>query len=327
MAAIDIVWITARVASGFAWFADSLALQATGGDFDVIVIDGLYGPEREARFKRIVDGRFACRYYPPLPSPFRGRHRLTKHEYHAPGANRNAGVVYATAPYVVFVDDAGVLMNGWWAAVSEAARSGIVVSGSYAKQWCMVVERGVLLAGKNGTIDGRWPQGRDNGPVRIEGAQLYSSSMGAPRELMLLVNGFDALCDGVGAEDFQLGIRLERAGVPIHYHRGMLTVESEELHRVGVPRNVYNPELDQDLYMRRLANFSVAKRAGTEKFDASAMIVDLAYGAPSLEALGNYYSLRELNAQTMNEIIERMPTHHWFDDRPLSALSPTPKCY
>jgi len=39
------------------------------------------------------------------------------------------------------------------------------------------------------------------------------------------LNGYDELCDPVGGEDYQLGLRIEFAGVPIFYCRAMLAVE------------------------------------------------------------------------------------------------------
>jgi hypothetical protein len=323
MVDISIVWNTMRQVSAFGWFADGLARQLGNDDVEVIIVDALWTPERATQFNKIINGRFPHRHIAPMPNPYRGPHRVTRHEYFAVAGSRNTGTVLARAPYMVFVDDAGVPMPGWWPAAREAARSGIVMTGAWQKRWSMLVKDGCLVASRGALIDPRWHYGRDDRPTRIDGAHLYSGSMGAPRQIMIDLNGFDELCDGVGGEDFQLGIRIARAGIPLYYHRGMLTIESEELHRIGTGRNTYNPRLEEHDYMRRLAEFSVSERGLRTSFEAADMIVDLAYGAPSLRALGNWYSLGELDETTIGDVADRFPTHHWFDGRPLCSLSPT----
>ncbi len=51
-----------------------------------------------------------------------------------------------------------------------------------------------------------------------------------PLEYALKVDGFEPAANGMGAEDYDYGIRLERAGCKIFYNRNMLTLESEEAH-------------------------------------------------------------------------------------------------
>jgi hypothetical protein len=50
---------------------------------------------------------------------------------------------------------------------------------------------------------------------------------------MLEVDGNDRATDGAGAEDYDLGMRLDRAGWAFFYNRNMLTLESEEHHHDG----------------------------------------------------------------------------------------------
>jgi hypothetical protein len=155
----------------------------------------------------------------------------------APASARNTGLVYAGRPYRIFVDDACVLMDGWWRGAREAVRAGTVVTGAYRKCWNMHVEQGVLESCRreDSGPDSRRKIGDARRAVRVGGGQLFGASIGAPRDLLLQLNGFDELCDSIGGEDWQLGIRLELAGVPIWYDRRMLSIESEELHRLGTP--------------------------------------------------------------------------------------------
>jgi GT2 family glycosyltransferase len=321
-AGISIVYVTHRSAPHFEWFADSLARQADGDDFEVLFVDGLHSPERSARLVEIVRDRFAFRHLPPKPTPYNGPYRLTHNEYFAVASARNGGVVYATRPYVVFVDDASVLMPGWWQEVRTAAREGLVVAGAYQKHWEMVVENGVLLGSRvdPSGIDSRWSQGEEAGLVRIGGGQLYGCSFGAPRTLLRDVDGLDELCDVVGGEDYHLGIRLEWTGAPIYYSRRMLTIESEELHHEGPMLLRRDWTCAPESYMRTLGRFGVARRSVEGRCDASHMILDILYGLRSTRAVANYYSLAALTPTNLLDTIDCFPSDFWFDGRPLAEM-------
>jgi len=322
-AVASIVYSTCRAEPVFEWFADSLATQlGDGDDVDLIVVDGAYGVERGARWTRAVAGRFAFRHVAAKPSPYNGAHRLTRRDYFAAASARNTGLVYARRPYVIFVDDACVLMDGWWRAAREAVRAGTVVTGAYRKCWDMHVEHGVLESyrGDDSGVDSRWVLGDARYAVRVGGGQLFGASLGAPRELLLQLNGFDELCDSIGGEDWHLGIRLELAGVPIWYDRRMLSIESEELHRLGTPFQRVDRTLPSAAYMERLEEFGVRHRRVPGACDSSHMLLDIVYGTASPSTQGNYYWLADLEAGMLEATVPRFPRRHWFDGVSLSEL-------
>ena len=320
---VSLVYITHRPEPRFEWFADALARQLEPGDeVDVILVDGRFSAERGARFAAQAGGRFGFSHVPAKPSPYNGPHRLTTTQYHACASARNTGIVHAQRPYVVFADDASVPMPGWWREARHAAHHGYVVAGAYKKAWEMEVVDGGLVASRIEPegIDTRWELGSDEGIVRIGGGQLYGASFGAPRELLVAVNGADEICDSIGGEDYHLGIRMEFAGAPIFYSRRMLTIESEELHRQGEPLLRLDPTADPDTYMERLRRFGVEQRSTDGGFDSSHMILDLLYGARATRSVGNYYDLAELTPADLPGLAERLPELHWFDGRPLAEM-------
>jgi hypothetical protein len=320
--AASLVYLTYRDEPAFEWFADSLARQLDpADDVELILVDGAHDHVRGKRWARAVAGRIPLRHVAAKPSPYNGAYRVTRREMFAAASARNTGLVYARKPYVIFVDDACVLGERWWDAASEAVAAGSVVTGAYRKDWGMEVGDGVLLHSRDRSgVDSRWPLGDDRRAVRVGGGQLFGASIGAPRDLLLRLNGFDELCDSIGGEDWHLGIRLELAGVPIYYDRRMLSVESEELHRRGMVLGRVDRTLPPPQYMERLADFGVSRRFIQGAYDSSHMLLDIVYGTESAATQGNYYWLADLTAATLGEITPRFPRRHWFDGQPLAEL-------
>jgi len=319
---ITIVYVTHRPRPRFEWFADGLAAQLGEEAPELIVVDGLPSPERAEEMAAIVAGRFPFRHVAAKPNPVNGPARLTSSEYTAVSSARNTGVVHATGAYVVFADDLAVPMPGWWDQVRQAAEDEYVVAGAYQKHRGMEVSDGVLAGSCSDPsgIDTRWPQGSDSRPVPIGGGQLYGCSFGVPHDLLLEVNGQDEICNTIGGEDYQLGLRLEWAGAPILYSRRMLTVESEEGHDQAPVMLRIGQTLDEAAYMAKLAEFGVERRSTDGAFDNSHMVLDILYGARATASVGNYYDLAQLTEADLPATTERFPVCHWFDGKPLAEM-------
>jgi hypothetical protein len=342
-ALLSIVYITERDEPRFEWFADSLANQlAEAGDarsersehgevVELIVVDGRHSPERAAEFARIVGDRFPMRHVPPKPTPYNSAHRLTERPYSAISSARNTGIVHAGAPYVVFVDDCCLLADGWWREVADAAANGYVLAGTYENRLNMRVERGRLLRDDGlgagaAARDSRWELGDDQALVQIVGGQLFGCGLGAPRALLLQINGFDELCDPIGGEDSNLGIRLEWSGARIFLSRRMLAIKDGERHRGDTTLRLdrghapHSP-LDPERYMACLAEFGVRARTIADgAWDCSHLCLDLLYGTRSTAALGNYYELSRLSADRLGETVADFPQRYWATGEPIAAL-------
>jgi hypothetical protein len=321
--AITIVYPTHRRDPRFAWFADSLAVQLRGDAPEVIVVDGLHSAERGEAMAAAVDGRFRLRHVPAKPTAVNGPHRRTRLREYWAGANaRNTGIVHATQPYVVFADDLSVLMPGWWDEARIAAAGGYVVGGAYRKDRDMRVASGVLESStpRADGLDTRWDLGDDDRPVPVVGGQLYGCSVGAPRELLVAVNGFDELTAMSGSEDCDLGIRLAHAGETIHYARRMLTVESDEHHVQDPVLHRLERSLGADAYMALLLEYGVSRRTTDGTFDVALFLLDRALGSGDPRAVGNHYDLATLDAAGLEATAQALPTHDWFTGRPLCEL-------
>jgi hypothetical protein len=238
MTPLTIVYHTHRRHPRFDWFLDSLHNECQNyyQGIQLVIVDFF---EREHAFeKHYISEKTAHRdldwvWSPPMPSVWNGPHRLTKEDYFAACASRNAGICLAKHDWIAFVDDLSVLVPGWLANVRQSQAFNGVTLGAYKKVKKLVVKDGVIVSYDHspGGVDSRWKLGSDKGAVPIDGQYMFGCSMLAPTEAFLSVNGFPAaLCDGMGFEDVITGIALQNRGWNFRYNRNMCTLESEEAH-------------------------------------------------------------------------------------------------
>jgi hypothetical protein len=268
---ITIAYVTNRANPRFEWFVESLCWQTTPeqrANLQVVLVDGcLWSPvsglwrdyfgadrrgdfpfacesyhdlSRHSEFERIVAGRFPFLHIPPKPCAYQGPFRQTKRDFFCAGNTRNTAFIVAQHPYVVFVDDLSVLMRGWFNQVFHAAEGGYIVCGAYKKVKNLSVrpstsfgELDISWEHFEPGVDSRWNRGSDSGIVPWHGTGMFGCSFGVPLEAALEVDGNDAACNSQGGEDYDFGIRLERAGWAFFFNRNALTLESEELHHDG----------------------------------------------------------------------------------------------
>jgi len=258
---LTIAYFTNRKNPMWEWFFDSLASQMTLTELEetqIIVIDAhawhptfnynaakQYGAcsyeatvpniDRETELESVVNGRFAIvDHLPPKPCVWQGPFRQTSKDWFAASNARNTALIAAVGDYFVGVDDLSVLRPGWLDQVRYAMAHGDCVCGAYKKVLNLEVTLGhVTKYTENPSgVDSRWDRGSDTGIVPASGSWLFGCSFGLPTELAMKVNGFDEICDGQSAEDYDFGIRVERAGGRFFYNRNMLTFESEERHHL-----------------------------------------------------------------------------------------------
>ncbi len=251
---ITLAYITCRLNPRWEWFIESLCAQTTSEqreNLELLFIDGrlwldgtpppmssvllasraYHKTDRDIEIVHHLKRRFPhVQNIPPKPTAYQGPWRQTKLDLFCAGNTRNTAFIVAKGDYVVFVDDLSVLMPGWFNQVLHAAEGGYIVAGMYKKV------RGLRADGTYDSIastDSRWEHGSDQGVVPWHGGAMYGCSFGLPLEAALEVDGNDAACCGQGFEDYEFGMRLERASWPIFLNRNMLTLEDEDLHHDG----------------------------------------------------------------------------------------------
>lgn len=339
MKPLSIVWITSRRDCKLAWFVDSLARSTTQEERDniqLILVDrhlwsksvpeiprgthvrlasqNLHDAEREAEFRSVVYDRFNYLHIPVKPCMWQGPFRLTSKDWFCASQARNTGIIAALHPYVVFVDDLSVALPTWWPQVKHAADSSYCVAGMYKKLLNLVVEDGEVKSFTENPsgVDSRWSRGSDAGIVPWSGAGLFGCSFGAPLELLLTVNGNDETTDGQSAEDYDLGIRLERAGGKFWLNRNMLTYESEEMHAVepSLPREskLVSPDrLPPGYTGNPMSDHVMLNRVTKESRFTTIGGTDLRSARDEFLASGCVK-------------IPTEPTHDWRDGKPLAEL-------
>lgn len=268
---------------------------------------------RQKELAEAVDGRFNIRHLPPKPTVWQGPFRLTKKDWFAASNARNTALIAADGDYFVGVDDLSVLVPGWFDQVKHAATGGYCVCGAYKKVKNLLVNSGHIDAFTHYPegVDSRWNRGSDTGIVPASGSWLFGCSFGIPLHLAIYINGFDEICDGQSAEDYDFGIRAERAGGQFFYNRNMLTLESEERHHIEpsfardsklvtpdrLPEGYKGNPMSDHVLLHSVARSSRTRSLGT---------LDIKNARADFKAFGGFSTSAE-------------PTTDWRDGTPISA--------
>lgn len=240
---LSLIYITFRENCQFQWTFDALVNQVPENlrsSIQLVIVDGMLQHDetalkRRQAFKDIIGDTFDYVHVEPKPTPWQGRYRTVSKDHFAASNTRNTGACYAKYSYLVFIDDLGVLSETWFAAVLTAQKENIVQAGAFKKMKGLVVEKGRMVKGDNANYNDvvhedhrlKLPQySREDEKNLSCGGHLYGSSFGIPKAVYFAVNGQNEMFDGMGYEDCDLGIRLERSGVPIYYHKRMLIYEN-----------------------------------------------------------------------------------------------------
>lgn len=343
---VTVAYVTNRAFPHFAWFVDSMFNQTTPeqrAEIQLVVVDGHLWNEsapfplmaesmrlsdpfdldqfRLASFKEAVGERFPnTLHVPPKPCAFQGPFRQTKREFFCAGNARDTALIVAEGDYVVFCDDLSVLAPTWFGQVLHAAQHGYVVAGVYQKHRKMVVENGQLISSEVHSVDDRWPMSSASGIVPWNGS-IYGCSWGLPLEAALEVDGHEPACYTQGGEDYDVGIRLHRAGWQIFINRNMLSIESEEHHHDGSKLPQERKLCDPALLPQAYSHYRYVKE--DEKFYSDHVLLNRLYneGDRITPLIGN--GLGELRRQWRENGTVPIPAPgqtDWRDGKLLSEL-------
>jgi len=307
-----IVYVTNRKDSKIEWFIRSLSMELNHDFSQVQVIAVAFFA---AEVRKAVNKEGANEWltvYSPKPCVWQGPHRLTKQDWFAAANARNTGIALAQGHTIAFVDDLSVLMPGWFEWVKYACRNQCLCLGAYEK-----VKKLHFADRDNGfklTYEDS-PSGKDTRLENLDdvppletkaypcgGEWLYGSSLAAPVEFFLQINGFDEDCNAIGTEDYIAGLMLQQMERPIFYCPGMRTLEDEDLHYAEPPF----PRLNR----------------GTGTDDAAHRILRLAQSGERFRTR-NPIELRDLRHDLINGIkfpVPTSPTVFWYDQTPINKF-------
>lgn len=303
---LTIAYVTNRKNPRIEWFFDSLAKQLKDPanailEPQVVVVS--FHADLELP-KKLPVPAYRFRFLTPKPNVWNGPHRLTQANWFAAANSRNTALCVADSPWIAYVDDLSVLRPGWLDAVRMAIAAGVITFGSYKKVKRLQVEDGLVKSCeefKEG-VDSRWHHGSDV-PVPASGSWLFGCSLVAPVDALLAVNGWDENCDGLGGEDYCLGIRLQNHGFSFRYDRSMCTFESEEAHFEEPPFR----KTDKGV-------------SPLDKSHAALKMAKESAWAPNYFGEGGIRALREHVLGGKPFPVQQIPDRDWYDGQLLSEM-------
>lgn len=318
---LTLAYFTSRRNPHLEWFAASLRREIAREGFrprHILIVD-FHADEQgrreetEAALGPIVwDLAPMVEIIAPKPCVWQGPHRLTTNQYFAASNARNTAFARCREDFIACVDDLSVFAPGWLNQVRHAMEHKYVALGAYKKVLNLRVDKegGIGFDPYVPGVDSRWNSGAD-GIVMAAGSWFFGCSFAMPLEAALTVNGFDEICDGQGAEDYDFGMRVERAGYKLFYNRNMLTYESEEGH--STPGNQHFIRLSKPMPYDGQYNIGsdhVLLRRVMRETDR-------------VTTISNHYNLRELRNSALAGQpwpIMQNPQHDWRDGTPLSQM-------
>lgn len=235
-----IAYFTCRKDPKIEWFFRSLnrELKNNWKNVNIIIIDYYYqfdNINRKDEFKNKYEiYTNNVKHISPKPSPIQGKYKVTKDNYFAASSARNTAFINCETSYIVCIDDLTVVKEGWLDVVLWGVKNNYVVYGSYAKvNKLECLEDGSFSFDKDSIqLDSRFNNQVINNDfaTRVAGSWLFGCSFAMPLKLAFKIDGFSEICDTIGSEDSEFGIRLNRVTTDIYYSRQMMTLEDDLLH-------------------------------------------------------------------------------------------------
>ncbi len=164
--------------------------EMSDDEFEVIVSDDAPGPSTVALQAQYPAVRF-------VSGPARG-----------PAANRNNGARFARAPWLVFVDDDCIPVDGWLRLLRDAADDSTVD----------VLEGSIIAPGKQDTIFHRYVE-------NVTGNAFWSANLAIRRDVFDRIGRFDEDFGEAGGEDMELAHRFR-----VHRLRTVFCPEAQVVH-------------------------------------------------------------------------------------------------
>lgn len=317
---LTIAYVTARREPKTEWFFQSLENEsAQHGQPEAVIVVDHYFPRGPIGCEKFLLDVGAVKHVAPKPNVWNGPHRLPKDEWWAMSSALNTAICLCQTTHIAFVDDISVLLPGWLDAAHEAMDGGYIACGAYRKVKNLVVENGSVVS-----FDA-FPEGEDHRLARVtedvsscSPGWLFGCSCLFPLEDLLEVGGFPEYADGLGSQDYLLGIALANNGKHLKYCRKMMTLESEELHHYTVGSDhTWEEGVRISASMKRANKGPIGTRN-----DKSWAALRIAQGS---KYFPNYYEggIRALRNHVLagNPFpIVQIPTHDWYDGQMIAEM-------
>jgi hypothetical protein len=296
---ITFIYSTCRKNPKFDWFIDCLYNQAVECNFfgiQIVLVDFQlqYDKTRIETYKKIVDKRFDFVHVEPKPSAFQGKYRFSSKDYFAPAIPRNTGVCYAKHKYLLFIDDLSVMAPNSLRKIIDYSEKNIVVAFAYTKCYNLNVNNGNIITFDpvKGFEDHRLSIDSSSDLTPIRGSQFYGYAA-CPIDVLLSINGYDEICNTIGQEDCNFGVRLEKTGKSIFFSKDVIFYESEE---GAFNDNIFtrlNRDIPEDLYRNLMKQYGITQRWHEGPFTQISLMVDL-LARDKTWTEGNNYNLKDL---------------------------------
>lgn len=296
---LTVAYITSRKEPKVEWFFDSLNKQAD--DPPQVIVISIFPIRNPSAINAIWKTKELVRVFPPKPTIWQGKHRITKEDWWAKSNAMNTAICLCKTGWIAFVDDRCVLGNWWLRCVKEAMAGGYAVCGSYEKRANMVVENGEII--DEGELLGEDDRQKFSMPVPTR--DFYGGSYALPLEWCLAVNGWsEDVCDSLGSEDSMFGVTLRNSGFPMKYDSRMRIIEDRTPGEIGGA-------------LKR-----ADKRVESGRGAKSWAIVRIFHDKTSSQ---NSYDIRQhrarvMNGEDLNSIMPSANHFDWFDGQPISEM-------
>jgi hypothetical protein len=238
---ITIAFVTCRREPEIGWFLDSLQNQCQTDQIAHLIIVDAAGA-----IEKVLPTKYSCfiktTFTEPKPTVWQGRHRITKEDWWAMSNARNTALCLCDTSYIVWVDDRCVLGPRWLEGVREAANAEYAVCGTYEKHHNMRVENGNII--DPGRLDGK--DARALNGIALCHHQFWGGTYGIPVEWALKVNGWEEMCDSLGAEDYIMGMMLCNAGCVNKFDPRLMLIQDRTPDKSLVPRKTSKERFSHD---------------------------------------------------------------------------------
>jgi len=299
---LSLIYITFRENCRFEYFIEPLLKSIDECQINIpiqiIIVDGYLFEcsdkiARRQYFANMMGG-IDYLHVSPKPTRWQGEYKITKYNHFAAANTRNTGAAYCKYDYIAFIDDLGIISKSWLPAVLEAMHRGEINCGAYTKVDGMLYENatyggGIITNGRDHRLD------IYNSDIsRCPGGHLYGSSFCMPKSVYFSINGQNEMCDGVAGEDYDLGVRLERAGHKIYYNKRMFIHESDTPFGSDINRRCLrvDPLIDEITFNSLLHKYNITAGPNCRKDFSNFM---LAYASTGPIVVNPDFSLSDYN--------------------------------